>query len=141
MCVQRQRRHTCCNLYPKTITDSLDLFAQPVYHFTFRDSYVVSTLVGSLCTCAFIGALVFVLFAKTIAFMKTDANSFKVNEDMQYAYYAPETEFDRHQIAVGLIYKPEYQDLMDLRTKNADFMDHLNTIADIEMIMQTKKDG
>ena len=86
----------------------MDLFAQPVYHFTFRDSYVVSTCLGSICTCAFIAILVIVMFSRTIAFLNNNDSNFTLTETLEYDYYSRDDQFDRHQIAIGLVYKPEF---------------------------------
>jgi len=101
----------------------------------------VSTCIGSLCTIALILALVFVLFAKTMVFLEADPNTFTVTQGLDYGYYPQETEFDKHMIAIGLSFKAEYQDQMDQVLQVSDFTDYLDSIADIEMFMQTKKDG
>ena len=78
MCCNNRKRRACCNCYPKRLTDFVDLFAEPVYHFTFRDSYVVSTCMGACCTLAYILGLVYVLFAKSLLYHSNDPNTFTV---------------------------------------------------------------
>ena len=85
--------------------------------------------------------LVFVLFSKTILYLDNNANTFTVTEGIEYGYYSVDTEFDRHSIAVGLIYRPEYQDQMDTITASISFTDYLDTLVDIKMYTQDKKDG
>ena len=105
-----KKRRSCCNPKSKRFTDYLDLFAQPVYNFTFRDSYVVSTVPGSVCTILFMIMLVVVFFAKAILYIERDPSTFTVTKTLEYGYYSSSTAFDRHSIAFGLIYKAEYQD-------------------------------
>ena len=62
MCKNKKR--ASCGCYPKIATDYTDLFAETVYQFTFRDSYIVSTCVGSLCTILLVLILTGVLFFK-----------------------------------------------------------------------------
>lgn len=108
-CNNKKRKALCCNCYPKRFTDYFDMFAEPVYHFTFRDSYVVSTCMGALCTCGYIAGLAFVIFFKTILYLDNDPNTFTVTEGVEYGWYQIDTEFNQHQMAIGLIYKPEFQ--------------------------------
>ena len=88
---------------------------------------------GSICTLIFLLGLVFVLFSKTILYLENNANTFTVTEGVEYGYYSVDTEFDRHSIAVGLIYRPEYQDQMDTITASISFTDYLDTLVDIKM--------
>ena len=91
------KKRTCCGVcYPKSLTDNFDLFAQPVYQFTFRDSYVVSTCCGSLCTIALFLGIVFVMFAKVMVYLDGEPNNFTVTELLEYGQYPVETVFDRH---------------------------------------------
>ena len=136
------KKRTCCGVcYPKSLTDNFDLFAQPVYQFTFRDSYVVSTCCGSLCTIALFLGIVFVMFSKVMVFLDGEPNNFTVTELLEYGQYPVETVFDRHQIAIGLAYKEQYQDKMDKVLEKIDFTDYLDTLVDIQMFTLTKKDG
>ena len=98
----------CCKCYPKRVTDYFDLFAEPVYQFTFEDSYVVSTCVGSLCTIFLILVLAVVLLAKVGVYLDDDPSTFTVTKGVEYGYYPVETEFDQHLLAVGLSYRAEY---------------------------------
>ena len=133
MCGNNKR--ACRGCYPKRITDYFDLYAEPVYHFTFRDSYFVSTCVGSCATIALILGLVYVLFSKSLVYVEADPNTFTITEGLEYAYYPIETEFDRHQIAIGLSYKAEYQDQMDKVNEQMFFTDYLQSLVEIEMFM------
>jgi len=63
---------------------------------------------GSLCTCAFLAGLVFVLFAKTIIYLDNDPQTLTINTGIEYSHYALDTEFDNHNLALGLIYKAEF---------------------------------
>ena len=90
-------------------------------------------MVGSICTIAFVAALVFVLFAKTILFLENDPKTFTVAEGIEFGYYGTDSEFDQHQIAVGLIYKPEHQAQMDLVKRSSDFTTYLESLVNIEM--------
>ena len=133
MLVNTKRRRHCCRCYPKRLTDYLDLFAQPVYQMTFRDSYVVSTCLGSICTIFFIFGLVGVLFSKTILYLENNASTFTVTEGIDYGYYSVDSEFDKHSMAIGLIYRPEYQAQMDLVVSASTFTKFLDTLVDIQM--------
>ena len=44
-------------------------------------------------------------------------------------------------MAIGLIYKPEFQSQMDTITRSIEFTTYLATLVDIQMFMQEKKDG
>ena len=93
MC-KNNKKGAGCGCYPKRMTDYLDLFAEPVYNFTFRDSYVVSTIVGSICTIVLVMVLVFVLFFKVQNYIELNPNTFTVTEGMEYGYFPADQEFD-----------------------------------------------
>ena len=133
MCGRKNQRG-CCD--SKSLTDKMDLFAEPVYHFTFRDSYVVSTCVGSLCTVALIFVLVLVLGTKTQTFLLQDPNTFIVTEGIDFGHFDEDAEFDKHLLAVGFTYKAEFQDQM-----TDQFHARLAQIVDIKMFTREKKDG
>jgi len=135
MC-KNEKRRAGCGCYPKRATDYVDLFAQNVYHFTFRDSYVVSTCVGSVCTIALVLVLGFVLFFKVQDYSDLNANTFTITEGIEYGYYPADQEFDLHLLAVGLGYKAEFQDEM-----TEDFTSVLDQIVDIQMFTQKKVGG
>lgn len=132
----RRKKHTCCGCYPGKFTDRLDLFAEPVYQFTFRDSYYVSTICGSVCTVLLILCLVFVVGDKFQTFIDKDPNQFIVTQGVDYGYYPETTEFDSHLVAMGLIYKPEFQDQM-----TPDFTLVTKNIVNIQFFMREKVNG
>ena len=132
----RRRKHTCCGVYPGKVTDRLDLFAEPVYQFTFRDSYYVSTICGSICTILLGLLLIFVIGDKFQKFVDRDPNQFVVTQGVDYGHFPLETEFDNHLLAVGLIYKPEYQEQM-----TEQFTDKIASIVNIQFFMREKTDG
>ena len=109
MCGKRRSGAFCGSCYAKSFTDAIDLFAQPVYQFTFRDSYVVSTCLGSICTIAMGIFIVFIVLTKVGIYSDSDPNRFIVTEGLEYGFFAEETEFDSHLLAIGLQYKAEYQ--------------------------------
>jgi hypothetical protein len=53
-----------------------------------------------------------------------------------FGYYPANTEFDRHSVAVGLVYKTEYQDRM-----TDSFTNTLKSIVNIQMFTRKKEDG
>ena len=105
----KNRKQAGCGCYPKRVTDHFDLFAETVYQFTFRDSYVVSTCFGSLCTIILILVLAGVLFFKVDNYLAQNPNTFTITDGIDYGYYPLDQEFDGHKIAVGLSYKAEFQ--------------------------------
>ena len=129
----RRPKRCCKGCYPKRATEYFDMFAEPVYQMTFRDSYVVSTCMGCLCSGALIAALAFVLFYKTMLFIDNDPGTFQVTEGIEYGYYSIDEEFDEHSMAIGLIYRPEYQANMDTITKSTEFTSFLATLVDIQL--------
>ena len=52
----------------------------------------------------------YVVGDKVQTFIAKDPNQFIVTRGLEYGYYPEETEFDSHLLALGLIYKPEFQD-------------------------------
>ena len=90
------------------MTNSIDLFAEPVYQFTFKDSPVISTCIGSLCSFIFVALLGFVLFGHIIDLIDQDPRTFSVTEGIDQDYYAVDETFNKHSIAVGLQYKAEF---------------------------------
>ena len=126
MCIRKKRGCMPCKFMPKRATDYTDLFAQPVYGFTFEDSYVVSSCCGSICTIGLLLLLVYVLFYKVTVYLDNDPSTFTVTEGIEYGYYPADTEFDRHLFAVGLSYRPEFQiEMTEL------FTDQIEQIVDI----------
>ena len=87
MCKGERKRGAACGCYPKRVTDYLDFFAEPVYNFTFRDSYVVSTYVGSICTIVLVVILIFVLFFRVTDYLDQNPNTFTITEGLEYSYY------------------------------------------------------
>lgn len=141
MCKGSAKREARCGCYPKRVTDMFDLYAQPVYHFTFKDSYYVSTCVGSVCSIALLLGLVFIMFAKTVMYIESGPNSYTVTDGIEYGYYPTDMVFDNHQIAIGLSYKGEYDYLMSEKSETEFFTDYLAQLVDIQMFTRSKKDG
>lgn len=133
MCKKRKKGCLPCKCYPKRATDYFDLFAEPVYNFTFEDSYVVSTCIGSLATIGLILFLVIILLNKVNLYVDDDPSTYFVTEGIDRDYYSEDTEFDKHQIAVGLSYRAEHQIEM-----TEDFTEKIAQIADIQMFTRTK---
>ena len=136
MCKKRKKGCLPCKCYPKRATDYFDLFAEPVYNFTFEDSYVVSTCIGSLATIGLILFLVIILLNNVNLYVDDDPSTYYVTEGIDYGHYPADTEFDKHQIAVGLSYRPEYQSEM-----TEDFTNQIAQVADIRMFTRTKTAG
>ena len=93
-------------------TDRIDLFAQPVYQFSFKDSYVVSTGMGSLCTILMLLLLIVVVATKFVKFVEQDPDTFVVTDGLEFGYFPNEMQFQNHKIALGLSYRAEFQDRM-----------------------------
>ena len=74
--------------------------------------------------------LVFVLAGKVNAYLEEDPNTFTVTQGVQHDYFAVDSEFNKHFIAIGLQYKEEYENEMV-----GDFADVTAQIVDIEMYM------
>ena len=136
MCKSERKRGAACGCYPKRATDYLDFFAEPVYNFTFRDSYVVSTCVGSICTIVLVLILAFVLFFRVTDYLDQNPSTFTITEGLEYSYYPVDQEFDQHLLAVGLSYKAEYEGEM-----TEDFTLELEKIVNIQMFTNKKEEG
>lgn len=92
----------------KRLTDKLDMFALPVYQFTFEDSYLVSTGLGALCTLVLLVVVTMLTVAKIAQFAEQSADRFIVTDGLEHGYFDPTMEFNRYNIAIGLSYKPQY---------------------------------
>lgn len=80
----------------------LDLFAEPVYQFTFKDSHLVSTCIGSFCSLIFVVLLCFILGGKFMDYFDDHHSTFTVTEAIDLDYYPKDEGFNEHFIAVGL---------------------------------------
>ena len=62
-----------------------------MYQFTFRDSQVVSTKLGSLCTLFLLIILCLVIVGKFFKYAEWDPDTFIVTDGIEHAYFSTQT--------------------------------------------------
>ena len=137
MCKRKKRQACGCQCYPKKGTDYLDMFAEDVYKFTFRDSYVVSTYCGSICTIIMILILIVTLAPKIDFYLKGDPSTFLVTTGIEYGYHDASEDFTGYKFAIGVQYKEEYESDMQYQFAK----EHLDKLVKIQMRMQKREGG
>ena len=135
MCKRKKRQACGCQCYPKKGTDYIDMFAEDVYKFTFRDSYVVSTYCGSICTIIMILILVLTIAPKVDFYLKGDPSTFLVTTGTEYGYHDAVENFNDHKFAIGLMYKEEFESEMVTYLAR----DELPKLVKIQMRMQNRE--
>ena len=88
------------------------MFSVPQYNFTFNDSQYVSTWCGAFVTFAIIVVVAIYAYTKGDLISKMHHSHTKVYETREYGVFGPDERFSGLNVAVGLMYKEEFQDDM-----------------------------
>lgn len=107
-----------------------------MYQFTFEDSYIVSTGAGAICSLILAVLVAVISVAKFATFFELDADTFTVTDGLEHGFFDSSVQFNKYKIAIGLSYKPEYQDKMQ-----EGFTDLASQVANVQMFTRSKTAG